>query len=199
MTLKEICDLGELIKPITAPGAVLFLWVPEPLEENAWPVSEALGFKRKGRITWIKEYHGKQRGLGFWYPVETEALHYAASKTAIPFRYRGEPNYFMAPVGKHSEKPEKARFLVEQAVASTIPNPLKLELFARKEVPGWVTLGLDLNGLDIKEELKALAMYSNKEDLPTGGKLISAEITDGTGKQVYIKLLAENRGACPFG
>jgi N6-adenosine-specific RNA methylase IME4 len=54
--------------------------------------------------------------------------------------------------GKHSEKPEAARERIMELFQPENP----LELFARRRVEGWTTLGNELDGLDITESLKRL-------------------------------------------
>ena len=56
---------------------------------------------------------------------------------------------FPAPVGRHSEKPDRFFEIVEELV----PGP-RLELFARRERPGWHCLGNELSGPLIDQPAK---------------------------------------------
>lgn len=51
------------------------------------------------------------------------------------------PNFLEAPVLGHSEKPEEFRKLIEVATSRTIETPRRIELFARRRVPGWDAWG----------------------------------------------------------
>jgi len=152
MSLLEICSLAHYIRPIVCDDSVLFLWVPEPIEEYAWTVMDVWGYKRKGRITWIKRYPGNRRGMGFWFSTETEGLHFGIRGEVKPFRSM-IPNYLVLPVLGHSEKPAEFRGLIERASAKTMPGVNKLELFGRKSIEGWTVLGNAVDGLDIRESL----------------------------------------------
>ncbi len=58
------------------------------------------------------------------------------SRVAAPFLDHRQLSWFIAGRGAHSEKPAMARKLIELVS----PGPY-LELFGRKEVPGWTVLG----------------------------------------------------------
>jgi N6-adenosine-specific RNA methylase IME4 len=49
-------------------------------------------------------------------------------------------NIIRAPVGKHSEKPEVFRELIEKLTVD-MPDRAMLEMFARKHTPGWSVWG----------------------------------------------------------
>ena len=51
----SISDLSEMnVNEVTAPDAVLFLWVTVPLLSEAWPLIDAWGFKYKTHLVWDK-------------------------------------------------------------------------------------------------------------------------------------------------
>lgn len=54
---------------------------------------------------------------------------------------------------KHSEKPEE----VQNRIDRMYPKQRKIELFARRHRPGWTCCGIELSGLDIREELEQRA------------------------------------------
>lgn len=60
-------------------------------------------------------------------------------------------NLIVAPhSGKHSEKPEETAARIDQLFGSGIP---KIEVFGRRYRPGWVSIGNDLDGLDIADSI----------------------------------------------
>ncbi len=58
----------------------------------------------------------------------------------------------IAPMTRHSEKPEEVQDRIERLVSGPY-----LELFARRRREGWATVGNELDGLDIRESLARLA------------------------------------------
>lgn len=62
-----------------------------------------------------------------------------------------KPNFIQSKVGRHSEKPEEMRALIEETGLTP-----RLELFAREKVEGWDSIGLDIDGCDIRESLVEL-------------------------------------------
>lgn len=177
MTVEEICGLKDYIHPVLDTASVAFLWVPEPLGDFAYKVLDAWEFSYRGRITWVKRYPGKQRGLGYWFSTETEGLYFGVRGKVKPFRSM-LPNWLELPVEGHSKKPEKFRQLIEQASKSTLPNARKLELFGRRFVKGWTVLGLDLDQRDIRDSLQMLA----------AGEIPVDDIETGTMEEIHSAL-----------
>jgi len=106
--------------------------LPEALQTmKAW------GFKYKTKITWHKT---GRLGLGYWFRGEVEELLFGVRGKVKAFRCQ-LPNFIEAPVREHSEKPEGFRQMIEVSTALTIPEPKRIELFARKRVPGWDAWG----------------------------------------------------------
>jgi N6-adenosine-specific RNA methylase IME4 len=150
LTVEELCDLP--IRNIADRDSVLFLWATVPLLPEALQVMKAWGYRYTTKITWHKT---GRLGLGFWLRGEVEELLFGIRGKVKAFR-SSFPNFIEAPVGKHSEKPEEFRQLIEATAGVKMPNPRMIELFARKPVPGWTTWGLDIDGIDIRERLKGV-------------------------------------------
>ena len=146
MPLDEIKSL----KIPTAKDSVLFLWATVPMLPEALEVMKALGYSYKTAVFWHKT---GRNGLGYWFRGEVEILLFGVKGKVKAFRCQ-LPNHVEAPVGKHSEKPEIFREIIEKATASM--NPRYLELFARKQTPNWVSVGYDIDGKDIRQALAEL-------------------------------------------
>lgn len=130
---------GNDIKKIIAKECVLYMWMTVPMFEDQWPVVEEfkkLGFKYKHQIYWIKTGH---KGMGYWYSNQVEILIMLVKGKVEAFR-SSLPNYVFAPVGKHSEKPEQIRNLIERSTV-TMGLRKKIELFARRQAKGWKSWG----------------------------------------------------------
>ena len=130
MAVDEIAAMP--IREISARDSVLFLWATNPLMREAFAVMEAWGLRYKTTLTWEKE---NACGMGYWFRGVTEHLLLGVRGNVKAFRSR-QKNLFRAKRRKHSEKPEEAFAMIE-AVA---PMP-RIELFARRERPGWVVWG----------------------------------------------------------
>jgi N6-adenosine-specific RNA methylase IME4 len=55
----------------------------------------------------------------------------------------------VAPVGRHSEKPDEVRHRIELLYGPQ----RRIELFARRQTPGWDALGDGIDGQDIRKVL----------------------------------------------
>jgi N6-adenosine-specific RNA methylase IME4 len=153
MTIEEIKQLP--IKQICEKDSVLFLWAVVPLLPEAFQVMKAWGFKYKTSIFWRKIM---SLGMGYWFRGQVEVLLLGMKGKVKAFRCQ-KPNIIQCKVGKHSEKPEEFRQLIEEATKN-IPNRKMVELFARKQVDGWNAIGNDIDGQDIKDVL--LFNYNNQ-------------------------------------
>lgn len=143
-----------------ADDALLFLWRVGPMQDLALEVMKAWGFKYGGELVWVKttvEPVGLDCQLvemgGALDNATTAKLHFGmgrvtrAAHEVCLIGKRGRPailnhstrSVFFAPVGEHSAKPEAFYRTVEKLS----PGP-RLELFARRQRPGWVQHGLEL-------------------------------------------------------
>lgn len=149
MRTEDICALRL---PELAPGALLFLWRVASMLEDAVRVCRAWGFRPVSEVTWCKTTReGRPHiGMGRYVRNAHEGCLVGARKgSAASIVDHGVPSWFMAPRGRHSEKPREFYELVERLA----PAPY-VELFARAERPGWTCLGNELGnqlrfGLDV--------------------------------------------------
>ena len=132
MKTKDILELP--VKDIVATeGAHLYLWATNNHLKDAFEVIEAWGFEYVTMITWMKD----KLGLGQYFRGKTEHCLFATTKKKLPYntiegkRAQGVTG-FIAPRGRHSEKPEEMRQMIEK-----VSTGEKIELFARKHVDGW--------------------------------------------------------------
>lgn len=136
MTVEEIAALP--VKEIADKNSVLFLWGTVPMLPEAMQVMSAWGYKYKTTVFWHKT---GRNGLGYWFRGEVEYVLFGVKGKIKAFRCQ-LPNFIEAPVEKeHSKKPEAFRTLIETATARTILEPRRIELFARRRVPGWDAWG----------------------------------------------------------
>jgi len=132
MTLDKI----EALQIPAADDCVLFLWATAPMLQEALSVMGAWGFTYKSQIIWVKD----RIGTGYWARNKHELL-LIGTKGSIPAPAPGtQPeSAILAPVSRHSEKPEVFHGLIERL----FPNVPKLEMFSRRARPGWDSWGAE--------------------------------------------------------
>jgi N6-adenosine-specific RNA methylase IME4 len=142
-------DIKSLsIQKIAAKDCVLFLWVTGPLLPFGLEVIKSWGFEYKSiAFSWCKQTkHGKWHiGNGYWTRANIELCLLAT---------RGKPKkvssavrqLIVSPVMNHSSKPPEVR----NRIVELLGNLPRIELFARETCPGWRSVGLEIDGKDIK-------------------------------------------------
>ena len=139
--IKNLIVYGTSVINLAEDNAHLYLWVTNNFLPFGLSVVEAWGFKYKTLITWAKD----RMGLGQYFRGQTEQLIFAV-RGNLPYkslngkRAQGR-TLIVAPRGKHSEKPLKAREMIER-----VSYPAFLELFGRKHVTGWDVWGDEVEG-----------------------------------------------------
>lgn len=135
MTMEDLKAMP--VSSLTEENAVLFLWGTAPLLPEAIELIESWGFKYKTNIVWDKV----RANLGNYTSVRHEHLFIATKGSGVPDNTtRVDSVQVVERVGRHSEKPEEFRNIIETLY--TYGN--KLELFARKSVEGWEVFGNEI-------------------------------------------------------
>jgi N6-adenosine-specific RNA methylase IME4 len=162
----SIDELAEL--PIAELGNYLFLWTTGPFLSDACDLIRQWGFEQ---VTWIPKINVKQvarepgterivfassYGNGFWFHGAVEACLVACRPHARTIR----TNYLglLCDNARHSRKPDALHTVIEQHY----PRPY-VELFARRQRCGWIGLGDELDGQDIRD---SVAAYLRTGELP---------------------------------
>lgn len=136
MSTAQLMDLPvqDLVSP---DGCHLYLWTTNNFLPDAMKVVAAWGFEYVTMITWLKD----RQGLGQYYRGLTEHCIFATTKQRLPYKVLGGKRQqgvtgFYAPKGRHSQKPEAMRDMIEK-----VSYPPYIELFARKPHEGWDVWG----------------------------------------------------------
>ena len=112
------------VRSIAADDCVLFLWATIPMLPDALEVMAAWGFTYRSHIVWMKE----RVGTGYWFRGAHELLLVGTrGRPPAPAPGTQWPSVFLAPVGAHSAKPERALEMIE----AYYPTLLKIELNRR--------------------------------------------------------------------
>jgi len=129
MTLEAICALR--VDQLAEADAHLWLWVTNASLHAGKSVMESWGFSYRSCLTWIKP----RLGLGNYLRNQTEHV-LLGTRGKAPVLFRGQGTWFYAPLQEHSHKPEEQYAIIERCS----PGPY-LELFARRQRPGWDAWG----------------------------------------------------------
>jgi N6-adenosine-specific RNA methylase IME4 len=134
MTIEELCQ--EPVGELAADTCHLHLWVTVAFTRAAFELLDAWGFEFKSEIVWCKS----QMGIGNYWRLSHEKMLLGVRGESVDVVFeRGQKNHkswLEANRGKHSEKPDAFRDLVEKVS----PGPY-LELYGRHRIPGWVVYG----------------------------------------------------------
>lgn len=140
MTVPDICRFKL---PPLHEDCWLFLWRPATHQRAALAVAEAWGFTNDpSELIWCKTTKDGKPCMGMGRSVRN------AHETCLIFK-RGRPerlsasilSTFPAPRTEHSRKPDAFYALVD----AFAPGP-HVELFARRQWPGWTCLGAEMPG-----------------------------------------------------
>jgi N6-adenosine-specific RNA methylase IME4 len=132
MTLDEI--KGLKVSDLATPDAVLFLWAISAMLPDAIEVMRAWGFTYKANAAWVKN----QVGMGFWFRNQHELLLVGTrGEMPLPLEENRLSSVISSPRQEHSEKPPRIFQIIEQMY----PDLPRIELFARKQYPGFSVWG----------------------------------------------------------
>lgn len=138
LPLEQICmrqPYADLARE--ADDAVLFLWRVSAMQREAFEVCRAWMFEPKAEIVWCKltRRGNPHFGMGRYVRNAHESC-LVATRGRPTILSHSIRSTFMARVGEHSAKPDEFYRLVEQLCAGP-----RLELFARRNRPGWTCIG----------------------------------------------------------
>ena len=151
LSLYELKSLP--VQQIADKDCALFFWATHPKLPEAFEIIEAWGFKYvTSAFVWFKTYKNGRPvlGLGHYTRGNTEfcllakrgCIRRLETATAVS-------QVIVAPRKKHSAKPPE----VQDRIVQLMGDLPRIELFARERTPGWDSLGLDLDGIDIRKSM----------------------------------------------
>lgn len=151
MALDEI--LAMPVRDLAAERSLLLLWVTSSFLGEGLRVAERWGFTLKSTLVWVKGRIAQsnpdasaelrlQIGMGSYVRCAHEHVIVATRGRWTPTTDRRPPSVILAGRGAHSAKPYEIYRLAELMTEDL--EGRRLELFARRQRPGWVTWGLDI-------------------------------------------------------
>jgi len=133
MTVDQIKTMP--IADLAEDDAHLWLWFTSNTWRQAHDVAEAWGFTPRSIFTWVKP----RFTLGNWLRNSTEWMIFA-TRGKLPVKFKGQGTWGFFPLQDHSHKPEEQFAIIERVS----PGPY-LELFARRNQPGWDAWGNEID------------------------------------------------------
>jgi N6-adenosine-specific RNA methylase IME4 len=133
MSVEQLSALD--VRSLATPDCVLFCWATFPLLPDALSVIAAWGFEYKTAFVWAKG----RANLGNYHDASAELLIVAVRGSCTPDeRTRAKQVIDVKAEGRHSEKPEHFRIMID-TLYNTGP---RIELFRRGDAPdGWSVWG----------------------------------------------------------
>jgi N6-adenosine-specific RNA methylase IME4 len=167
MTIEDIYNLP--VGDIASENSVLFLWVTWPLLREGIRTMSEWGFDYKTvGFVWIKRNKVAQDtnfwGMGYWSRANSEVC--ILGTKGNPKRVNKgvhqvvetfdnfETEVITAPVAQHSAKPIEVRERIGLLMG---PGVSKIILYSRSEREGWMCLGNEIDGIDLRDSLPKLA------------------------------------------
>ena len=150
MTLDQIKNMP--VADLCEDDAHCWLWMTPATLRAGYDVLESWGFTPRSIFNWIKP----RMGLGVYLRNATEHVLFGTRGRA-PILFKAQPNWLFAPVQEHSHKPEEQYAIIERCS----PGPY-LELFARRNQPGWDAWGNEIES-DITIPGYPVPNYKKKE------------------------------------
>lgn len=155
-------DLSALpVGEAASDDAVLMLWCTFPFLEDALGLVRYWGFTYTTAIPWVKANPVTglvSYGVGYWFRGAAELVligrrsrSYRSQAVGLLTPPPDQVGGLVSPPLGHSRKPDDLHRHAEEHY----PGP-RLELFARRERPGWTVLGDGIDGRDIRASLADL-------------------------------------------
>jgi len=152
MCMEDLCSLP--VGNLAERDAALFLWVTFPQLKESFRVIHAWRFTYKtAAFVWVKTNTKSGTpfwGLGSWTRSNAEVCLLAIK--GHPKRIsKSVHQVVLSPVERHSKKPN----LVRERIVALMGDVPRIELFARKKVPGWDAWGNEVQSdVDFSDGIK---------------------------------------------
>lgn len=183
MTEDEMIDIGRMLLEVTAPDAYLFSWATKATLPSSLRVLERAGWVYSTTaFVWVKTYKNSKeffKGAGRYTFSNTEDLQiwrkpnsqcWHTNKGWRPEQVVVAPHPRNPHTNKiiHSRKPSIFHTLLELwLIPQMNEGDVCLEVFATKKTDGWLCLGGDVTGNDIRFDLYQYCSKIHSDELLT--------------------------------
>ena len=149
------------IGKIAEKDCLLFMWTSSPHLNQAIALGEAWGFAYK-TVAFVWHKQGRPNP-GHYTMSECElCLVFKRGNIPSPRGARNVRQFVSVPRGVHSAKPEEVMARIE----AMFPTQRKLELFSRRNRPGWETWGSEVGKLDPSQDNASVPADKPSEAFP---------------------------------
>lgn len=147
LTLEEIETIHRKVLQGCDSKHNVFLWAIDKYLPEAEEMMKSLGYKLHARLIWDKE-NGIAPAFTLRFSHEYLLWWYKPGKILMPTEsQRGKFTTVMREASeRHSQKPQCAYEMIE----AMFPDTSRLELFARRKRDGWLCLGNEIDGTDLR-------------------------------------------------
>lgn len=160
-TLSAEALLSLPMQKLMKDSCAVFMWATMPHLPEALALGAAWGLVYKtvafvwvkanrsamGRWTCLDEEVNWFTGMGYWTRANAEIV-LLFTRGSTKRLSKKVKQVVVAPVSRHSEKPDEVQRRIEQLIAGPY-----VEVFARRQRPGWAAIGNEIDGRDIREVL----------------------------------------------
>lgn len=157
MPTEEICKIP--VADICDENCALILWVTYPRLKDGIAVMEAWGFRYvTAAFCWFKaNTNGKPFfGVGYYTKSNSEI-----ALLGIKGRMKPLSNFISQVVVSQKEEHSKKPDIVREKIVELFGDLPRAELFARKQCDGWISIGNEIDGLDICESIRKISKGSD--------------------------------------
>jgi N6-adenosine-specific RNA methylase IME4 len=156
MTIQDICDLD--VQSISSANSICFMYTTNYHLRDSFEVLKAWGFKFCSQIIWCKQdYEGRfdNAGVGSYFinTFEPIIIGVRGNVPSPEFGKRLGSIIYEQKSPTHSEKPAS----VPDALNFMFPELSKIELFSRRNIPGFYSWGNQVGVLDLLDKKKKSA------------------------------------------
>lgn len=151
LSLEELMELD--VCSLMEPNAHFYLWSTSSHIHEALHLMDSWGFRYKTIIPWIKYTKNNKLwfGMGHYFRASHELCLFGVRGKLSTMTKNTRNVLFAKAPDRHSSKPPEMYELIE----SNSP-PMYLELFSRNKRDGWIMLGDEFEGEDIKDALQRI-------------------------------------------
>jgi N6-adenosine-specific RNA methylase IME4 len=150
-SIQDIYNLD--VAEIAEKDCALFLWVTPPCLPEGLRTIKRWGFEYKTvGFCWVKRNRKSPSlfwGLGHWTRANAE-LCLMATRGRPRRVSRAVHSVVHTPIEAHSKKPD----VVRERIVELMGDVTRVELFARERHEGWVCLGDEIDGQDIRDAIE---------------------------------------------
>jgi len=133
-----IADLGR-------GDALFWVWATHPMIDQQIGLCRRLGLNVVTTGVWVKTTRTGKLAFGTGYRLRCASEPFVICTLGRPESVRNIRTAFLAPIGRHSEKPDEAYAIAERMMPQALR---RADIFSRRNRPGWTAWGDEAGKFD---------------------------------------------------